>query len=338
MGCVSFNSRFFYDGYITKQRFRRAILQARQTLEPIVQLYKVVDWESCIGTSGSIKSILAVCKAISGQENQNNITLKELEHIKQMCCELEHVDTLALEGLSEDRKPVFCAGLSVLIAVFHTFEIDSMDVSSSGLRDGVLYEMEDRLKNADIRQRTAESISSRYHVDIKQAKRVQKTASHLYEQCKSQWKIDKPEFFQLLNWAALLHEVGLNINSKHFNKHSAYIIANVDMPGFNQEQQRFLAELLKSQRKKIDRKSGEFEQFRKKEFLRVLVILRLAVMFNMSRQDNPHESVGIIVKGKDVQLKFKQSWLESQTIFQMDMLNEIDLLENIEYQVQFSGS
>ena len=337
MGCVSFNKKFFYDGYITKQRFRRAILQARQTLLPIGPLYKVMGWDNCIGASGSIKSILAVCKAISGQENNNSITLTQLEEIKDICCELEHVDTLNLAGLSDDRKPVFCAGLAVLIAIFHTFEIESMDVSNSGLREGMLYETEGVLKNVDIRQRTAESIASLYHVDKQQAKRVQKTAMHLYQQCADDWCIKKPEFIQLLNWAALLHEVGLNINSKHFNKHSAYIIANVDMPGFNQEQQRFLAELLKNQRKKIDKKSGMFEQFNKDDFLKVLLLLRFAVLFNINRQDNPHENVKILVNNKQVQLKFKQTWLESQTILQMDLLNEIDLLENAQFELEFSG-
>ncbi|BCE03127.1 exopolyphosphatase [Marinicellulosiphila megalodicopiae] len=337
MGCVSFNKRFFDDGYITMQRFRRAIMHAQLALEPHVQLYKIVGWDHCIGTSGSIKSILAVTKAISGQENRTHITLEDLIEIQKRCCELDHSDTLNLPGLSDDRRAVFCAGLSILMAAFYKLDIHKMDVSDSGLRDGVLYEMEDRLKNTDIRQRTAESLSSRYKVDTQQAARVLQTAKNLYQQCAAQWEIESDELSQMLNWAALLHEVGLNINSKKYHKHSGYIIANVDMPGFNQEQQKFLAELLNNQRKKISTKVIVYEQFDKKAYLRILVILRLAVLFNVSRQDTWLEKVEITVDKNEVSLIFDQTWFEKQTIFQMDLLNHIDLFESAGINLKFTA-
>ncbi len=35
----------------------------------------------------------------------------------------------------------------------------------------------------------------------------------------------------------MLHEVWLNINHSGLHRHSAYILQNSDLPGFNQEQQ-----------------------------------------------------------------------------------------------------
>lgn len=50
-------------------------------------------------------------------------------------------------------------------------------------------------------------------------------------------KLANPHLAALLKWAVMLHEVGLNINHSGMHRHSAYILQNSDLPGFNQEQQ-----------------------------------------------------------------------------------------------------
>ncbi|KDS02508.1 exopolyphosphatase, partial [Salmonella enterica subsp. enterica serovar Heidelberg str. RI-11-014316] len=54
-----------------------------------------------------------------------------------------------------------------------------------------------------------------------------------------------------LRWAAMLHEVGLNINHSGLHRHSAYILQHSDLPGFNQEQQMMMATLVRYHRKAI---------------------------------------------------------------------------------------
>ncbi len=47
-------------------------------------------------------------------------------------------------------------------------------------------------------------------------------------------KLAHPQLEALLRWAAMLHEVGLNINHSGLHRHSAYILQHSDLPGFNQ--------------------------------------------------------------------------------------------------------
>lgn len=76
-------------------------------------------------------------------------------------------------------------------------------------------------------------------MDLKQAKRVQETALLLFEKV-THWHNYKyrNEIKDILLWASQLHEVGLVINHKGLQKHSAYILQNMELPGFNKEQQR----------------------------------------------------------------------------------------------------
>ncbi len=75
----------------------------------------------------------------------------------------------------------------------------------------------------------------------------------MYEQWREQRpKLAHPQLEALLRWAAMLHEVGLNINSSGLHRHSAYILQNSDLPGFNQgTEQLMMATLVRYHRKAI---------------------------------------------------------------------------------------
>ena len=122
--------------------------------------------------------------------------------------------------------------------MFDALAIKELRLSDGALREGVLYEMEGRFRHQDIRSRTAQSLANQYNIDREQAKRVLETTVQMYEQWEEQNpKLAHPQLAALLKWAAMLHEVGLNINHSGMHRHSAYILQNSDLPGFNQEQQ-----------------------------------------------------------------------------------------------------
>lgn len=89
----------------------------------------------------------------------------------------------------------------------------------------------------------------------------------------------------MLSWAALLHEVGLQINFSARQRHAGYILQHSDMPGFNKEQQALLAALVRHYRKKVALVDlPELQLYHQHDVLRLLALLRLAVIFNTDRQ------------------------------------------------------
>ena len=83
----------------------------------------------------------------------------------------------------------------------------------------------------------------------------------------------------------MLHEVGLNINHSGLHRHSAYILQNSDLPGFNQEQRLMMATLVRYHRKAIKLDDlPRFTLFKKKQFLPLIQLLRLGVLLNNQRQ------------------------------------------------------
>lgn len=284
MGCVSFSRQYFPNNEISPSNFARARLVANQKLENIATQFKQQGWDVVLGASGTIKAAHAVL--LENGERDGIITPARLAQLTQHVLKYTSFDDLEIEGLSDDRKQIFVPGLAILCAVFDSLDIKELRLSEGALREGVLYEMEGRFRHQDIRQRTALSLAEHYNIDREQAKRVLATMEQLYKQ----WAEQNPKQVNLhleaiLIWAVMLHEVGLSINLSGLHRHSAYILQNTNLPGFNQEQQLLLATLVKNHRKAIKYDDiPKFNLYKKKQFMPLIQILRLSILLNNQRQ------------------------------------------------------
>ncbi len=329
MGCVSFTQRFFADGQITKQRFRQAVTAAQQTVQLIVDRYRYYNWDCCIGTSGTIKAILAQITSAPDAEFAA-ITLAELMRLRDEAITAGSSDALALVEANTERASVYAAGLAILLGIFKSFEIDSMRFSPAALREGVMYEMQADLWQTKTRDRTVQGLTERYSIDVDQAKRVMHTCLYLYEQVPVTWLSDRIAIKNILGFACLLHEVGIAINSRGYHRHSAYIIENSDLPGFNLEEQGLLALLMRMCRKKIKLELfPAFDQFSAEEVTRMLTLLRLAILLNQKRQQDILPEYQVKVADQHLSIKFAPRWLKKKPVFNAELTREQALLKMI---------
>lgn len=331
MGCVSFARQFFPNGEISKDNFQHARLAAAQKLENMAWQYRIQGWQSALGASGSIKAAHEVLIALG--EKDGLITAERLELLRNEVLKYRRFSELALPGLSEDRQAVFVPGLSILCGVFDALAIKQLRLSDGALREGVLYEMEGRFRHQDIRSRTARSLAEHYNIDHEQAYRVLSTVQQLYAQWMAQnSKLVHPQLEALLNWAAMLHEVGLSINHSGMHRHSAYILQNTNLPGFNQEQQLLLATLVRFHRKgvKLD-ELPRLTLFKKKQYIPLIQILRLAALLNNQRQSTTTpESLELETNGFHWILRFPQGYLQQNNLVQLDVEKEQSYWKDVE--------
>lgn len=336
MGCVSYTKRFFANGQLTSYAFNKAITSAQQELELVERRYLKLGWQHCIGTSGTIKAIVLIAHSIDSETPEGVVSLDNLIQLQHRCIEAKHIDALELQNITEDRLPVFAAGLSILIAIFKSLQVTVMEYSASALREGVMYEMEEQLAHHDIRERTAQSLATRYDVDLDQAKRVHDTALYIFDQCKASWEIDGQSHRNMLGWASLLHEVGLQINTRGVQRHSGYILQNVDLHGFNQEEQILLSVLARFHRKKLKTEElPELWQFASELVEKLLVILRLSVILNIKRQDGIIPEFKVRVNEKQIVLSFPAGWLEQKPVFSADLMRESNYLTVLDFILTF---
>jgi len=139
MGCVSLSERFFRDGKISAKRFERARLAARLELEPVQAAFRARGWETCAGSSGTVRAIGEVIRALDPAAA--TITPAGLNRAIEYCIDAGHTRELTLEPVTEDRRPVFPGGLAILAEIFAVLDIKAMRIAEGAMREGLLYDM-----------------------------------------------------------------------------------------------------------------------------------------------------------------------------------------------------
>lgn len=137
VGCVSLTHNFFVGNTISDAIFTSAIDHAKGLMQPLQQQLCGVGWQHVLGTSGSIGA-LAQCAAQLGLST-GELTLGTLNHIKRQLLKADAIDNIQLPGIAQDRLPVICGGLAVLIAAFEVFSVQRLNFCNAALREGLLF-------------------------------------------------------------------------------------------------------------------------------------------------------------------------------------------------------
>jgi exopolyphosphatase / guanosine-5'-triphosphate,3'-diphosphate pyrophosphatase len=186
-----------------------------------------------------------------------------------------------------------------------------MTVAEGALRDGVLWDLLGRVHHRDIREVTVEQFAHRYRVDQAQAQRVGRLALALLEDIDTEEE-DLRGRRSDLDWAARLHEIGISIAQGAYHKHSAYILANADMPGFSRQAQARLSNLVLAQRGKLNKMKPAFDEDAR--LAPLAFCLRLAVIFYRSRRNLKLPKMKVSRDGKDFHVAIDAAWLEDHTL------------------------
>jgi len=332
LGCVSMTERFFPNGAISRAGFNKARLAAQLELRPVKAFFRNALDVEAIGTSGTIRSTEAVARELGLSES--GLTLDVVERLIEKVLEFNAVADIALPGLSDRRAQVWAGGLSILAELLHVLNIANLKVSDGALREGLLYDLLGRLQHEDARERSVQAMEARYHVDEQQAARVSSTAAKLYAQCRKDWGLSSQLAGKVLDWAARLHEIGLDIAHDGYQRHGAYIAEHADMPGFPRAEQRFLAVLIGGQRNRIDlSRFKALPESWQEPGLRLLILLRLAVLLNRSRKETEYPPVSIRVSDKKLTLSFAADWLAENPLTIADLEREQEFLVQVDYQL-----
>jgi exopolyphosphatase/guanosine-5'-triphosphate,3'-diphosphate pyrophosphatase len=335
MGCISHSQKYFPDMRVTRKRWRKAELAARMELEPHEAIYRVFGWSRAIGTSGTIRAVGRVVRENGWSEH--GIGLEALRRLVDALVDGGDMNTIDLPGLAEERRPVFAGGVAILLATFDAMGIEHMQVAEGALREGVIYDLMGRIRHEDVRGHTVSTLARRYEVDTDQAARVRETVAELYKRTSEAWSLEADEARDLLNWAADLHEMGLQIARSGYHKHGAYILDNADLPGFSRQEQHLLSLLVRSHRRKMP--VALFVALPKPErrtVQRLVVLLRLAVLLHRSRSPQAWPMVAVEAQENSLYLEFPAGWLDDHALTRADLDQEAVYLQAIGLELVFS--
>ena len=325
MGCVSASLRHFPDGVITAERLKRAELAGALEIRPVREQFRQAGWRDVVGSSGTIRAIATLIAAQGW--SQDGITAEALQRLREALLGFRRIADLELEGLVEERKPVFVGGVTVLRSVFTALGIERMQVSDEALREGLIYEMLGLTRHQDVQERSVTVLAQRFEVDEAHAGRIRDTALVLFGQVIRDWALNDPRMPAFLSWAARLHEIGLAVAHSQYQRHGAYLVANADLSGFSRAEQALLASLVLGHRRKFPVQDfASLSAPWRRSAPRLCVLLRLAALLHRSRSPTAKPYPMLTAREERLSLRFPPGWIEDHPLTRLELEEEAQRL------------
>ncbi len=320
VGAIATTRRFFADGELGRRRWRNAVAEVSAEFQQFAGTYRSLGWDEALGSSGTAKAIGEICAAM--KLTKGAIIADALPQVRDRLLQAERIADIDLPGLSAERRPIIAGGLLVMEAAFDALGLTRMAVSKAAMREGVLYDMLGRGGLGDPREGSVTALTERYGIDRAQAARVEETALRLFDQVAERWSLDADDRMMLTR-AARLHELGLAIAHSQYHVHGAYVIEHSDIEGFSQQQQRFLAALVRAHRRRIPKSAFDALPERLLPSVRRLTaLLRLSVLLHRGHGGEPVPQLVAQARDDRLGLMLCERWYAARPLLKSDLGGE----------------
>jgi len=307
VGSVAWSMKYFPDGVLSARAFNSAEIAAKAVLDEAIQTFGSPHWDTAYGSSGTVGAVSDILTAAGWPADV--VTRDGLNWLLDRLIKAQSGDRLRMEGLKDDRRAVIGGGVSVLRAVFDLLDIETLHTAQGALRHGALYDLLDREETqTDLRSRTVQGLTRKFHVDLPHAERVSRIARQLLAMTHQRSAEELARFQQKLDWAAQLHEIGSHISHSDPHKHGAYILDNADAPGFALSELHRLSLLVLGHRGKLRKLDADFGD---DVFVQQLLALRLAVVFCHARREPELKGLQLSLEGNRFSLTCRSGWTEA---------------------------
>jgi len=154
---------------------------------------------------------------------------------------------------------------------------------------------------------------------------VRDTAIQAFTQLQPAWRLSKRYGRPILRYAALLHEIGLCIEYKKAPQHAAYIIDNIDMPGFTPAQKKLLSALLLNQRDDFKLEPLEKQgAVTARQAIRLARILRISLILCMRRTQGTVPQFMLQADEDALTLTLPRGWLDEHYLRASELRLEVE--------------
>jgi exopolyphosphatase/guanosine-5'-triphosphate,3'-diphosphate pyrophosphatase len=271
LGAVRLTQRFFPNYDIDTDSINACRKMVELELINVAESIKVIGFDLCVGSSGTIMSTGLMIEAFKKGRVQEGAILNNYEFIKKdfsvVRDEVLGRKTPArrkkIPGLDVKRADIIPAGIIILDEIINLFDSKRMTISGYALREGIIIDtlnkiIDDRpkLKLNDIRKNSVMNLAKACRYNLDHCQHVASLALSLFDQLQVLHNLE-PVCREYLEYAAILHDIGYHISASNHHYHSLYIIKNSELLGFNENEINIIAHTARYHRKSHPKVSHE---------------------------------------------------------------------------------
>jgi len=321
LGVIRLTERFIKSDPLAprdERKLRRYI--DAETGKYVSQLARA-GFDRVIGTSGTIQSLGAVALAERGSSSNTlrnrRIPAKQLRRSQKLLVARDIQERLRVPGLEPRRADLAVAGSILLDALLRRLGAADITLCDLSLREGLILDYIGRHRKQiaqanrypDVRRRSVFELAERCNYWPEHAQQVARLAVTLFDQTRIVHGLTDRER-EWLEYAALLHDIGVHISYERHHKHSYYLIKNGDLRGFDPEEIEVIGLVARYHRqatpKQTHEEYAEFRRKRRRTIRTLAAILRLAESLDRSHSQ-PVSGLELHDRGDDGLLQLRTS-------------------------------
>ncbi len=272
LGATRLTRRFVRSDPVRSDELVALRVHALALLGPLAGRIRETRWDVVCATSKTFRTLGEVARDLpeaptpphqfgfAGIDGQTapTLTREVLDVVAGYLATTSARDRSRLAGLDALRADNVVAGSQVAALVMQAFGLHELVLAPWALREGVILEHLDahrhrpapRADGHGPRRRAVLDFARRHAWDEPHCSQVTALALSLFDQTRALHGLGPAER-DLLEWAALLHDVGYAVAQSSHHKHSLYLIRNADLEGFSPRELAVVANVARYHRKAL---------------------------------------------------------------------------------------
>ena len=294
LGAVRLTEKFISTDPISIEERDRLVSNIRSDFTRAAAEIKNAGYDFVIGSSGTVLNMVNAAVEVNQpyandelpdyEPFSQTVTLDQIEWLNRKLGRMTLRERRRVPGIEKGRADIIVAGgvlLQCILSDLGASEITSCDWS---LREGVILNYLRRRQEAhtvrkihrvpqltsldsllypvtddstlDVRARSVLSVARRYGYDIAHSHHVVRLATRIFDDTVELHQLSMQDR-KLLQYAAILHDIGYHIAHNNHHRHGLYLIRNSEMPGFTGDEIAMMATMVRYHRGAMPRKSSD---------------------------------------------------------------------------------
>ena len=245
LGVLRMTERFVASDPISPRDERRLAAHVKERIAAHAERARDAGFDIVVGTSGTILALGGLARAAATgtlPESLHHVTVPVagLRDLRKRLVSSTFKERRRLPSMDERRADIIVAGAVVLDTILEAVQAKEIVLCEWALREGLLIDhLQAHPRSVaraeaypDVRRRSVVALAEKCGSDEEHARTVARVALDLFDGTHRVHGLGARER-SLLEFAALLHDVGRHISYPGRHKHTFYLIRNGDLRGFH---------------------------------------------------------------------------------------------------------
>ncbi len=268
LGAARMTARFIKSDPPAKEEIEKLRAHYDREVGPLFEQIAKTQPVKAVGTSGTLENIARLCGtdgAGNGKPAHPTIDAKRLDKLVSRLMKTSSTDRGEMPDLDDGRKDQIIAGVVLVQSILERLKaqkLDKLSICSAALREGILLDyvqrklpaMRIRREVPDPRRRSVLDLCRRCEWHKEHSEQVTTLTLKLLDELRRLHRLGPIER-ELIEYAALMHDIGWHIGRRNHHKHSAYLIRHGKLRDFSREEVLIMANIARYHRGPLPKQS-----------------------------------------------------------------------------------